>query len=278
MRSNSTNPVAKAIATHPWSSLQDALLVLAAVLCAVILALEYELLRFGEELTAEARRITTEELFLITAVLGIGIVGFVLRRLHEARKDMLIRLERDAEMQKLRIQALEDPLTGLLNRRGMLSALEQATEGPHQEGRRHAFFLLDLNDFKRVNDAYGHAVGDQVLNVVVERFRAAARPQDVLARLGGDEFAVLALDVDRRSAHAIGQRYIVALRNQISVEGVAHKIGVSVGAALVPEDGITAREILNNADAAMYAAKEQGGSALAFFDGAEPGPESRQRA
>lgn len=278
MRSNSSNPVVRAIAAHPWSSLQDALLVLAAGLCALVLALEYELLRFGEELTPEARRITTEEIFLITAVLAVGIAGFILRRLHEARTDMLLGLEREAEIRALRSQALEDPLTGLLNRRGMLSALEEATEGPNQDGRRHAFFLLDLNDFKRVNDVYGHAMGDQVLNVVVERFQAAARPQDVLARLGGDEFAVLAYDVDRRAAHAIGQRYIMALSNQISVEGVAHTIGVSVGAALIPEDGITARDILCNADAAMYAAKKQGDSALAFFHGPQVDLESRQRA
>ena len=65
------------------------------------------------------------------------------------------------------------------------------------DGRKHVFFILDLNGFKRVNDLHGHAVGDSVLQVVVERFKRVARPSDVLGRLGGDEFAVLSYDVDR---------------------------------------------------------------------------------
>ena len=70
---------------------------------------------------------------------------------------------------------------------------------------------MDLNGFKRVNDAYGHAVGDEVLQIVAERFRRAARPTDLLARLGGDEFAVLSCNVDGKDAHAIGTRFAAAL-------------------------------------------------------------------
>jgi diguanylate cyclase (GGDEF)-like protein len=126
--------------------------------------------------------------------------------------------------------------------------------------------LLDLNDFKRVNDLYGHAEGDRVLQIVVERFRSATRPTDALARQGGDEFALLAYDVDREGASTIANRFIAALGRDIWAEGHAHDVGVSIGAAMIPDDGVTVQEILHHADLAMYRAKEQGRSALMFFD------------
>ena len=129
------------------------------------------------------------------------------------------------DIQRLREEAARDPLTGLPNRRSLLTALATATAGPSQDGRHHAFFLLDLNEFKRVNDEHGHAIGDRVLCVVVERFKAASRPSDLLARLGGDEFAVLAYDVDRDGAEAIGQRIITSLNIPISTDLTSHQIG-----------------------------------------------------
>ena len=134
------------------------------------------------------------------------------------------------------------------------------------DGRKHAFFLIDLNDFKRVNDLHGHALGDRVLQVVAERFRTAARPSDLLARLGGDEFAVLSYDVDRETAHAIGHRFIATLASEIRVGEHLHEIGASIGAALIPDHGTTAEEIIHNADLAMYRAKGQDRSSLAFSE------------
>ena len=163
------------------------------------------------------------------------------------------------------------------NRRAMLSALSEATAGPRFDKHRHAFFLLDLNDFKRVNDRHGHAVGDRVLQIVVERFRAAARPTDMLTRLGGDEFAVLAYEVDKEAASAIGERFIAALASPIRAEGHALSVGVSVGATLIPDDGITPEEILRNADVAMYRAKKADHSSLVFFAPAGKGPRRIRR-
>ena len=120
----------------------------------------------------------------------------------------------------------------------MLTALAEATSGRIHNGRHHAFFLLDLDGFKRINDDHGHAVGDRVLRVVAERFKAAPRPVDLLARLGGDEFAVLAYDVDRRGAAATGDRFMASLSSPISTDRASHPIGVSIGVALIPDDGI----------------------------------------
>lgn len=267
MQTNQSNTVARAIAEHPWSSLQDALLLSGGMIIAVVLALEYDLFKFGDQLTSEEHRLTLAELIFLTAVLAAGIFAFILRRLYENRSEAARQLYCKLEMQKLKDQTLHDPLTGLLNRRGLLSALASVTSDTHHEGRQHALLLLDLDDFKRVNDLHGHTVGDQVLKVIVGRFRAAARPIDILARLdGGDEFAVLAYDVDRDAAKSVGQRLIEALQTEVFVEGLPHKVGVSIGATMIPDQRMTATEILNEADLAMYRAKEEDQPALVFYD------------
>jgi diguanylate cyclase (GGDEF)-like protein len=166
-------------------------------------------------------------------------------------------------------------LTNLPNRRAVLARLEELQA--QADGQQHAFFMLDLNEFKRVNDQHGHGAGDSVLQVVAERFRRVARPSDLLARLGGDEFAVLSYDIDRAGAAAVGNRFLGALQNQVWVEGTGHDVGVSIGAVLVPQDGVTTQEILVNADIAMYRAKAGGRSALVFFDSAETSPRQYPR-
>jgi diguanylate cyclase (GGDEF)-like protein len=259
--------IARAIARNPWTSLQDVLLVCGAMIGAAILALEYDLFRFAGEMTTPERQITLRELIFLSAVLVTGIVAFIARRLYEARWDVALLVQRELDIQLLREEAARDPLTGLPNRRSLLTALAAATAGPSQDGRHHAFFLLDLNDFKRVNDEHGHAIGDRVLRVVVERFKAASRPSDLLARLGGDEFAVLAYDADRDGAEAIGQRFIASLSSPVSTDRTSHQVGVSIGAAMIPEDGVTPEEILADADFAMYQAKSQGHSAVVFCGG-----------
>jgi diguanylate cyclase (GGDEF)-like protein len=266
VNADKANAVLRAIARNPRSSAQDLLLLTGAMIGAVLLTLEYELFSFAEQLTVHERRITLEESIFLTVLLAAGIAAFIVRRLREERRDLESQIALSLEMRELREQALNDSLTGLPNRRSMLAKLAEAT-GPHSDGHRHAFFLLDLNEFKRVNDVHGHAVavGDRVLQLVVERFKSASRPSDVLARLGGDEFAVLVYDVGRESACAIGQRFISALKTEVWVEGNPHDVGVSIGVTLIPEDGVTTQEILRNADIAMYRAKEAGASALEFF-------------
>jgi diguanylate cyclase len=109
--------------------------------------------------------------------------------------------------------------------------------------------------------------------VIAERFRAVARPSDLLARLGGDEFGVLSYNVDRDAAYAIGLRFIATLENGIQVGGRSHEIGASIGVALSPDDGTTAEGIIHNADLAMYRAKGQDRPSLVF---SEPTAHPRQ--
>ena len=105
----------------------------------------------------------------------------------------------------------------------MLDALEAVTTPPSFVGRSK-FFLIDLDDFKRVNDLHGDALGDRVLQIIAQRFGTVTRPSDLLARLGGDEFALLCYDVERDTALAIARRLIASLEGAIRAGRQSYKI------------------------------------------------------
>jgi diguanylate cyclase (GGDEF)-like protein len=241
-----------------------------------LLAVEYDLFRFAAEMTTSERRITLAEAIALTLLLAGCIAAFVHRRMTEQRRDLGKRSQIDSEMHELRELALRDPLTNLPNRRAVLERLEKVLRS-HDDGHQHAFFMLDLNEFKRVNDGHGHSAGDSVLQVIAERFKRVSRPTDLLARLGGDEFAVVSSDVDLAGATAVGMRFLGALENKVWVQGVGHDVGVSIGAVMIPQDGNAAPEILANADIAMYRAKATDRSALVFFDGTPEAPRQYPR-
>jgi diguanylate cyclase (GGDEF)-like protein len=254
----------KVIAAHPQSSVQDALLLLALLLAALMLALQYDLFFFIKELSDAQREISLAEGVLLSLLLTASILIFIVRRLSEQRRDLSLRAAAEMELRELTALALQDPLTGLLNRRAFMDALTEAVKSPPTNGTQHAVFLVDLDHFKRINDVHGHAAGDHVLEVVAERFRAASRPSDVVARIGGDEFAILAYNVDRDAAQTIGDRFLASLASPIRGGKHAHTVSMSIGVALIPEDGATEEEILRHADLAMYRAKALR-TALMFF-------------
>ncbi len=255
------------IRQHPWSSAQDATLLAAVMLVGVLLALEYDIVVFWDDFSGPQRRIRLEEVFALTGLLGLGIFVFVMRRLREHRLDIEERLKAEAEVGEYRTLAMQDPLTALPNRRAINAALEAAIGLAPDDARPLAFYMLDLNGFKRINDEHGHATGDEVLRAVAQRLRAAARRHDIVARLGGDEFAALARGVeDRDEASEIGQRFITALSKPIRAGDRTLAVGVAVGVAICPADGTTGEEIMHHADLAMYRAKAADRSTLRFFE------------
>ena len=268
MNPNGPRTLVDSIVRHPWSSLRDFVVLSAVMLFAVLMAQRYDIFGFIESLADPRREISPAEAVALGCLGAICVWIFIARRFNEERGDTVSPAVLANELSELRALASQDPLTNLPNRRVLLQALDVALNLPPIAGRSHAIFLLDLNGFKNVNDRYGHAVGDEVLQAVVARFSHAARTNDVFARLGGDEFAVLSCNVDEEAARTIGQRFIGALRDEVIAGGAAHAVGVAIGAALYPGDGNTIETILRNADVAMYRAKSQPHSSLVFFSAA----------
>jgi len=155
-------------------------------------------------------------------------------------------------------QSLHDALTGLPNRKMILSRLGESIEEARRSKVSVGFCLLDLDRFKEVNDTLGHHVGDRLLSVAAQRIQGALRPKDVVARLGGDEYAIL-LDPVRNSAAAadVAQRVRQALTKPFQLEGMLFELEASVGVAVFPEHGEDVEPIVRRADVAMYLAKEE---------------------
>jgi len=152
-------------------------------------------------------------------------------------------------------RAHHDALTGLPNRSSMSETLQEALDAVDREHRPLAVMLLDLDDFKSINDTLGHERGDLTLQRVARRLCQAVGDSAVLARIGGDEFAVL-VEGRREEAEAVAQRLLAALDEPLEVDSVALHICASVGIACFPQHGRTAPELIRHADVAMYCAKD----------------------
>ena len=189
---------------------------------------------------------------MIEMTAWMGVLGLRVQALH--RSADRARVEADT----LRVLAQTDALTGLPNRRGLQTHLAEALRrcNPNQ---LLAVYLLDLDGFKPINDRWGHDIGDALLVAVGQRLKSHLRGGDVVARLGGDEFVVLAGNLsDEASALALGQKLLTAFDAPFDAAGQSCEVGLTIGYALVPQDGISADELIKRADAAMYAGKQAG--------------------
>ncbi|HYN90659.1 MAG TPA: EAL domain-containing protein [Thermoleophilaceae bacterium] len=179
--------------------------------------------------------------------------------------------ERKRAEQEVAHRANHDPLTGLPNRDQFRSRLHDAIT--HAQGGRRSLAVLyvDLDDFKVVNDGFGHEAGDELLAAIAERLRGASRAGDIVGRDGGDEFLVLMADLPgsrpqaTRAAEDAGARVRRALQQPLSVGGVELDIRASVGISLFPFDAADAQTLLQHADAAMYQAKAAGRDASSVY-------------
>lgn len=155
--------------------------------------------------------------------------------------------------------AHHDGLTGLPNRALFNERLTQALEHDQQHGRITGVLCLDLDNFKNINDALGHAFGDKLLLALGKRLRRELREEDTLARLGGDEFAIVLSGIeDLDAARVTAQRLINAITKPFSIEGHGLSVGVSIGISVAPNDHDNAQQLLGYADMALYEAKRNG--------------------
>ncbi len=173
-------------------------------------------------------------------------------------------IQRTASEQDIRYQALHDPLTGLPNRTLFLDRLEQALASPETPV---AVVLLDLDNFKLVNDSLGHSAGDELLMEIAPRLRTAVRPGDTIARLGGDEFVVLLEGIPGQGAALrVAERIVSAFELPFQLSVGEHYAKASVGIAISDGHGSPADSLMRDADAAMYQAKDRGRGRFEIFD------------
>jgi diguanylate cyclase (GGDEF)-like protein len=152
-----------------------------------------------------------------------------------------------------------DHLTGIPNRVLLGDRLEQACRDAERRGRLVALLYIDVDRFKQINDAFGHAIGDAVLRLVVDRLKASARRADTVARLGGDEFVILMEDLeDAADVDGVALRLLESMKAPMEILGHRLVTTVSVGSAIFPSDAGAISPLLAKADAAMYEAKADG--------------------
>lgn len=210
--------------------------------------LESELLTLREELrTLRSKVSDMEESRVLEANDAIVLASQRAEKIADSALESLVHLT---------LTSQRDPLTETPNRLIFLDRVERAIALARRSGIRFAVLFLDIDHFKKINDSYGHGVGDDVLRFVANALRSALRETDTVSRLGGDEFVVLLHAVERREAAASTARLLRRLVHQpFLVEGQQIRIRVSLGMAMYPEDGARAAELIAHADAAMYDAK-----------------------
>ncbi|MDK9721697.1 MAG: PAS domain S-box protein [Rhodospirillales bacterium] len=179
------------------------------------------------------------------------------------KEDISIRKEYEERLVR---QANYDALTGLPNRVLAMDRLKQAIAQGHRYGRKVALMLLDLDDFKKVNDTLGHAAGDLLLKEASLRLVDCLREGDTVARLGGDEFVLLLPDLgDTTSAEVVAEKILSVCNQPFDVGGHEVYIAGSIGIALFPDDERDPMLLMRNADAAMYRAKREGKGIFRYF-------------
>ena len=178
---------------------------------------------------------------------GWGLATFV---------DITERKEHELQIEKL---AMEDPLTGLANRRAFNEILKGSLSRAQRGVKKTALLLVDLDELKQINDTLGHNRGDLILQKVAERLRYSVRGGDVVCRLGGDEFGIVADGVDGPgTVEDMAERIIEEIRKPFSVEDIPVDLSVSIGIGIYPEDAESAENLYKYSDEALYRAKNGG--------------------
>jgi diguanylate cyclase (GGDEF)-like protein/PAS domain S-box-containing protein len=206
-------------------------------------------LRIGtgdEMLIVPDRRLSDEEMTVLRAVANI----------------LATAMERLRDEDRMRHDALHDPLTGLANRTLLRDRLDHALAQSEREHGETGVLFIDLDNFKAINDEHGHRVGDELLAALGGRLQGAVRPADTVARIGGDEFVVVYEHADEPGALALADRLEAAIGKPVEVAGVEHRLSASIGIALGHQD---ADALIRDADAAVYRAKAAGGARVEVF-------------
>ncbi len=198
----------------------------------------------------------------------LGLLLTVVHDLTQVRhSQQALRASEQRTEEEIRRLAYYDALTGLPNRAFFLEQTERALANAHRTGCGVALLVCDLDDFKRINDTYGHELGDDLLRAIAHRLHSCTRRGDILSRPGGDEFALLVPRIDRDGEIlAVANKIIEAMTRPFVVRDRELHAATSVGIAVYPDDGEATGDLLKHADLALYAAKAEGRNRFQFFN------------
>lgn len=171
------------------------------------------------------------------------------------------------QIEKAEIMATHDYLTGLPNRVLFLDRAENAISNAKRLNHSFALCMIDLDDFKQINDSFGHLMGDYVLKTISERTKLTLRDSDTLSRFGGDEFLCIITNFDEKEfCKTVVERILKANQTPIFYNGISVKPTFSIGISIYPQDGNSIEELLKNADLSLYKAKGTGKNRFCFFN------------
>ena len=190
----------------------------------------------------------------------------ILTRVHNLLEVRLLHEADRAHVRALEVLARQDPLTGLANRRAANERVQMSLAHARRNRSTMAVLYIDLDGFKAVNDTWGHGMGDLLLESVAKRMLATVRAVDTVARMGGDEFMVTLFQVNTEAdASLVATKLIEAISRPHELDGLQLNITASVGVAIYPEAGNDTSTLLENADHALYQAKQLGKNAVSVF-------------
>lgn len=205
-----------------------------------------------------------DELIPTALVSVVGLIAALVFRSNQLRAQIRKRKALEAEAKAL---ARHDALTGLPNRRYFGERVEAMKAGVDRSGDAFAFLAIDLDRFKPINDTYGHAAGDKVLQQVADRILAELPAGAVASRMGGDEFAVaLPLGDEPHYLERLARRICARVADPLDIGGRKFRVSASVGVACYPRDGETIADVMTHSDMAMYDAKKSGRNTFGFFE------------
>jgi len=166
-----------------------------------------------------------------------------------------------------KLMALRDPLTGLANRTMLAEHMEQILARARRNEQAFSVVFIDLDNFKKINDSFGHLAGDELLKNIAQSLNDGIRDGDIIARIGGDEFIiVLGPESDINTSRVVVERLMHSINEMVLNKGHGDIVSASIGIASFPEDGMTADTLISNADAAMYMAKKNGKNCFQFYN------------
>lgn len=202
---------------------------------------------------------------LLISIALSAVITLLIRKI--LQQPSVLRSVVDSQTKELRHLAHHDPLTDLPNRAKLKDAVERSINQNRRYGTPTSLLMIDLDDFKPINDLFGHEIGDYVLQVISERVLACTREVDTVARMGGDEFAVL---LEHAGSVSEITRCVTSIleeiRKPIELTDQSHSLSASIGIVTIPDDGDDFTSLYRHADLAMYAAKSAGKNSFVFYD------------